>query len=97
MALKLGLPIQTPVLKGHEAQLATGYILKDAGYDVLICWEHHHIPAMVAALAPVLGVVEIPPAGKLWPDDDYCTALIFSRAGERYELRQVSQGVLDGD
>ncbi|GAA5513881.1 hypothetical protein Dcar01_02630 [Deinococcus carri] len=64
---------------------------------MLVCWEHHNIPPMVAALAEALGVSEIPAAGKQWPDDDYSSALIFLRAGDGVELRQVSQGVLDGD
>lgn len=97
LSLRLGLTIQVPVIKDHGADLATDYVLKESGQDVLICWEHHHIPPMVAALAKALDIKEIPAAGRLWPEDDFSTALIFSRAGQGYDLRQVNQDVLSGD
>lgn len=97
LSLKIALEIQTPVIKDDGAVLATEHVLKNAAQNVLICWEHHHIPPMVAALAQVLGVGELPSAGKRWPDDDFSTALIFLRAEGGYELRQVNQGVLEGD
>ncbi|GAA5532236.1 hypothetical protein [Deinococcus aluminii] len=97
LSWRLGLDIHAPLLKTEGAALATEHMLKDAGQEVLVCWEHHNIPPMVAALAEALGVSQIPAAGRQWPDSDFSSALIFSRAGDGFELRQVSQGVLDGD
>lgn len=100
LARRLNLSIQTPVQKGQEALLVSGSLLAQDGQDILVCWEHHHIPAIVAALIPVLGITDgsLPAQGQVWPDADFCSALIFTRqAAGKYALIQTSQDLLDGD
>lgn len=97
-AAKLGLPIQTPFPEGQEADLAQT-ILQQAGADVLVCWEHHHLPMIVAGLAPALGLATVPPNGQLWPDNDFWSALVFGpdATGAAYQVFQTSEALLQGD
>ena len=98
LARKLKLQIQEPVPKGQEAALVSDTLLKQTGQDVLICWEHHHIPAIVTALVSALGVTTTPPNGLLWPDHDFHSVLIFAgQPNGEYVLTQTSMGLLDGD
>lgn len=50
----LGLPIQSPDLLGHEAAVADA-VLSSAAEVVLICYEHHRIPALVQSIPTVDG------------------------------------------
>lgn len=95
LSRRLGLDIRVPVTKTEGPQLAT-LLLNDTG-DVLVCWEHDNIPPIAAALAQALGLEELPAAAKLWPDDDFHSALIFSRSGRTWSVVQVSEDVLGGD
>lgn len=96
LAARVGVPIGSPVTEGHEDDLARQILLMDA-HDVLVCWEHHHLPAIVAGLAPALGVTALPPNAVEWPDDDFWSALVFVNAGGVWTLVQVSQALLAGD
>ena len=98
LARRLGLTVQTPVPKGQEASLVSASLCVQPGQDVLVCWEHHHIPAIAAALALALGVGTLPPNGTLWPDADFSSALLFARqSGGGYTLTQHQLSLLDGD
>ena len=98
LARRLRLQIQKPVSKGQEAALVSESLLKGAGQDVLVCWEHHHIPAIVAALASALGVNTLPSGGHLWPDADFHSVLVFAGQPDgTYTLTRTSMGLLDGD
>ncbi|WP_407538155.1 hypothetical protein Q0M94_08665 [Deinococcus radiomollis] len=98
LARRLGLQVRTPVPKGEEEALVSGTLLKHAAHDLLVCWEHHHIPAIVTALAAALGVNTLPANGQLWPDDDFSSVLVFAgQPSGGHTLTQLSMGLLDGD
>ncbi|WP_309570462.1 hypothetical protein [Deinococcus sp.] len=98
LSRRLGLTIQAPVPKGAEAALVTEHLLGQADQDVLVCWEHHHLPAIAAALAGAVHVSASAPNATLWPDDDFSSALVYTRNGDGvYALAQVKVAVLDGD
>jgi len=98
LARRLELPLQTPVTKGQEDVLVSAALLPQPGQDVLVCWEHHHIPAIVAALTQALDVSTLTPNGTLWPDTDFSSALMWIRQPDGlYTLTQTSLRVLDGD
>src|ERR1700735_4235735 len=63
---QLGLPITSQFVQGQEQQLADSLVRNCSGV-VLICWEHHHIPVIAAALPVASGTV-IPPK---WPKHRY--------------------------
>ena len=96
LADHLELPIDTPFEVGHEPQLAASLLSSGSGV-VLICWEHHHIPAMAAAF-PVVPGTDIPAK---WPGDrfDVIWALTLQpgSAPPRYAFSQVPQQLLPGD
>ena len=88
--------IGTPFEVGHEPQLAERVLAAHSGV-VLICWEHHHIPAIARSL-PIAHGTAIPDD---WPDDRYDLIWAFTRVpGEtkvRYAFSQVPQRLLAGD
>ena len=96
LADHLGLMIGTPFEVGHEPQLAQRVVAAHSGV-VLICWEHHHIPAIARSL-PIAHGTAIPDD---WPDDRYDLIWAFIRVpGEtkvRYAFSQVPQRLLAGD
>jgi len=98
LARKLNLQVQIPVSKGQEEALVSNFLLKQARQDLLVCWEHHHIPAIVTALGSALAVTAIPSNGQSWPDSDFSSGLIFvGQPDGSYVLTQSSLGLLDGD
>lgn len=90
----LGLPIQSPDLLGHEAAFADA-MLSSGAEVVLICYEHHRIPALVQGIPTVDGTA-IP---AVWPDDRYDVIWTFALNpdGGHYVFSQVPQQLLDGD
>lgn len=93
----LALHIDTPEAEGHEEKLAK-WLIATPTTPVLVCWEHHHIPALAQALAHLVGVTDLPSNANEWPEDDYSTALIFTPSGSRsYSLTQTSEALLPGD
>jgi hypothetical protein len=92
----LGLPIASPFIEGHEAQLA-GSLVSDYSGVVLVCWEHDHIPALASALPAVPGTA-IP--GQ-WPDDRFDVIWAFTLAPGpapvKYAFTQIPQQLLSGD
>jgi hypothetical protein len=94
LSKRLGLPIQSPDLLGQETAFA-GAVLSSGAEVVLICYEHHRIPALVQGF-PTIDGTAIPPA---WPDDRYDVIWTFTIDGVsgRYVFGQVPQQLLDGD
>jgi len=96
LADRLGLPIISPFMVGHEAQLI-GSLISDYSGILLICWEHDQIPVLASALPDVPGT-EIP--GK-WPDDRFDVIWAFTLAPGpapvRYSFAQIPQQLLAGD
>ena len=94
LAGRLGLPIQSPVPEGQEPALAQS-ILASGGQVVLICWEHHHIPALAQAI-PTIEATTIPAA---WPGHRFDVIWTFGLdpATQRYTFGQVPQQLLEGD
>ncbi len=89
--------IQTPYAEDTEADLATWLAGQD-GAHVLLCWEHHRIPAIAGPLAQALGVTtELPSNATDWPDDDFWSALVFTVGEVGYTLTQTSEALLPGD
>ncbi len=93
---RLGLPIASAFAEGQEPQLAASVV---SGYPgvVLICWEHHHIPALASSL-PVMPGTAIPQA---WPGDRFDViwtfTLVPAAAPVQYTFGQVPQQLLSGD
>ncbi len=92
----LATPIQAPEPEGHEDKLAR-HLADTSGQSPLVCWEHHHIPAMATALAGHLGITQVTPRCQAWPDDDYATVLVFAESDAGWTLAEVSPGLLPGD
>jgi hypothetical protein len=93
---RCGILIDSPYPEGAEPTLVQT-LLADYSGTVLICWEHHHIPALAAAL-PTNPATTIPP---VWPDDRFDLIWSFTLSttggGTRYEFSQVPQLLLSGD
>lgn len=87
----------SPQAKGSEVALAQTTILGLTDADLLICWEHHHIPAIVTALGDVFRLADVPPLALSWPDDEYNAILVFTRSDTGFDCRSVHEHVLDGD
>ena len=66
---------------------------------VLICWEHHHIPALASSLPAVAGT-SIP---QTWPDDRFDVIWAFTLVSAapapavQYAFAQIPQQLLSGD
>lgn len=86
LAGRLGLPIHSKVPEGQEPDLAEA-ILGSGDQVVLICWEHHHIPA----LAQAIPTVDATPT--VWPGDrfDLIWSFALDPATGRYAFGQVPQ------
>lgn len=96
-AQAVGTPIDVPYAEGEEDKLAK-HLAEEMDGDILVCWEHNHIPAMAQAVASRLGVAPpLPPNATAWPADDFWTALVFTATPAGFTLTQASEGVLPGD
>jgi hypothetical protein len=101
---QLGVPITSEFAQGQEEQLARSLVRSGTGV-VLVCWEHHHIPAIASAL-PLVSDTALP---RTWPDHRYDVIWSFTRAPEtstgkgtetspaRYAFGQIPQLLLAGD
>jgi hypothetical protein len=93
---QLELPITTEFAQGQEKQLADSLVRNCSGV-VLICWEHHHIPAIASSL-PVVSGTAIP---HKWPGHRYDVLWSFTLAPGpgpvRYTFGQIPQLLLAGD
>ncbi len=97
LARRLGLSVQKPAFVGQEDVLAAA-LLTQPGQDVLVCWEHHHLPDIVAALAGTLKLGELPLNARHWPDADFSTALlIMVQPDGSCAVTQLGEAVLDRD
>lgn len=72
---RLGLGIASPLAENEEPELAASVVSNYSGV-VLICWEHHRIPALASALPTIPGTV-IPQA---WPGDRFDVIWAFTLA-----------------
>jgi hypothetical protein len=93
---QLELPITTEFAQGQEKQLADSLVRNCSGV-VLICWEHHHIPAIASSL-PVVSGTALP---HKWPGHRYDLLWSFTLAPGpgpvRYTFGQIPQLLLAGD
>lgn len=96
LSQRLGLPVSTPAAKGEEERLVE-HVLAQAGADVLVCWSHEEIGQITTGLAAALGAADLPPAAEHWPDDDFWTALVFTRDDDACTVVQTSERLLAGD
>ncbi len=91
-----GIPIASPYPQGAEQDLARAVVDNSSGI-VLICWEHHHIPALAMAIPTAPGTI-IPPT---WPDNRFdviwCFTLSAAADPPQYEFSQIPQLLLAGD
>lgn len=98
LAHRLGLTVQTPARKGEEDHFVDQHLMATTG-TALVCWEHHHIPALAEAYARAVGlaVAELPPVARFWPEDDFWSVILFRSDGGGPRVEVVSQAALDGD
>jgi hypothetical protein len=93
---RLGIEIATAFAEGEEAALAARLVSEHSGV-VLICWEHHHIPPLAAALPTVAGTA-IP---STWPGHRYDVIWAFTLVPDaptvQYAFAQIPQRLLPGD
>jgi hypothetical protein len=93
---QLELPITTEFAQGQEKQLADSLVRSCPGV-ALICWEHHHIPAIASAL-PLVSGTAIP---HKWPGHRYDVLWAFTLGPgpgpARYTFSQTPQLLLAGD
>jgi hypothetical protein len=91
----LGVPINTDFTENQESALANA-VVGESTAVVLVCWEHHRIPAIAAAL-PTSPGTQIP----TWPDDRFDMIWSFTRrpgvSPAGYAFSQIPQLVLAGD
>lgn len=98
LAERVGLEVRTPTRKGHEASFVDDHLVDQDGVSV-VCWEHHHIPALAQAFARAAGIDEdaLPAHARHWPEDDFWSVLVFSRDGGGYTVAVASEDALEGD
>jgi len=93
---RFGVAIATAFAEGEEPELAASLVSDHSGV-VLICWEHHHIPALASALPTVDGTA-IPQA---WPGHRYDVIWAFTLVPDadtvQYAFEQIPQRLLPGD
>lgn len=95
LAQRLGVTILHPGPTGHERHVVKHAVLTAQG-TVLMCWEHHHIPDIVAMLAQHLPLTDLPPIAREWPEDDFDSVIVVD-VGDPSTLTVVSQDALAGD
>ncbi|MEO5747011.1 MAG: hypothetical protein ABIQ61_03540 [Ornithinibacter sp.] len=86
--------------KGNERDLIEGHVLTAHGADVLICWDHHNVGDIVAALNDLIDVTPRIGPGTGWPDDRFDMVLTLNRHSDGtpgYTFDQVPQLLLAGD
>lgn len=92
-----GLTIDAPCPTGHEQDLAADILAHRSG-TVLICWEHHTIPAIAAALPQTTSGTAFPTS---WPDDRFDIIWSFTRGTDAYvgsyAFTWIPQLLLAGD
>lgn len=96
LSVRLGLTISSTFAEGQESDLVSDILTNDRGVT-LICWEHHHIPAIALAIPTVSGT-RIPSP---WPGDRFDVVWRFDlRPGTgppEYGFTQIPQQLLAGD
>ena len=90
LSLARGIPLDTRFAVGDESNVASEILRQDG--PVLVCWEHHNIPLIVAAL----GVKD--EAACNWPDDRFDMIWLLRSSGPvGYSFIVKNQELLDGD
>jgi hypothetical protein len=93
---RLGLEIASPFAENDEPELAASVVSNYSGV-VLICWEHHRIPAIASSLPTIPGTV-IP---QTWQHDRFDVIWAFTlvprTSSVQYAFGQVPQQLLSGD
>jgi len=92
LAARLGLDVDSRFAKEQTDDLAAA--VRATGGVVLVAWEHHKIPSIVAALG--CKGVDVPTG---WPDDRYDVVWVLeaSAGGDAFTFRQVAEMLLAGD
>ncbi len=90
LSLARGIRLDTRFEVGSESGVAAKILQQDGA--VLVCWEHHNIPLIVAAL----GIDDA--AAASWPDDRFDLIWLFtsSQPGS-YSFTAMNQSLLEGD
>ena len=90
LSLARAISLDTRFAVGDESNVAAEILRQDG--PVLVCWEHHNIPLIVAAL----GVSD--EAASNWPDDRFDIIWLLRSSGAAgYSFIAKNQGLLDGD
>jgi broad specificity phosphatase PhoE len=85
----LGIKIHDNYLKDDIKPLINDVLGRDG--IVLISWEHHCIPDVVAALP------HAPAAPVKWPDERFDAVWVLDAAGAGWKFSQIPQMLLSGD
>ena len=90
LSLARGIKLDTRFAVGSESGVAAEILRQDG--VVLVCWEHHNISLIVAAL----GINEA--AATSWPDERFDLIWLFQRSqSSPYSFTAINQALLDGD
>ncbi|MEO8544921.1 MAG: hypothetical protein ABI434_15135 [Burkholderiaceae bacterium] len=90
LSLAHGIRLDTRFAVGSERVVAAEILRQDGA--VLVCWEHHNISLIVAAL----GIDN--EATTNWPDDRFDLIWLFQSPEPRpYSFTLMNQALLDGD
>ena len=81
-------PMDTTFAVGNEGGVAAA-ILEESGV-VLVSWEHHNIPLIVAGI----GVANFT---RQWPDARFDLVWIFRQTESGYAFSEIGQNLLSGD
>ena len=92
VAEQLGTGVDTRYSQGDEHKLAKA--LEALTVPVLVCWEHHHIPKIAAALGATA-----PSVPAKWPGHRFDVVWVFTRTGTSgtWTFTQIPELLLPGD
>jgi hypothetical protein len=98
LSRSLGLPLDTRYKNKESDQLAAELQARPHGRQILICWHHEQIPALIQALGA--DPAKLLPEGK-WPDGvfSWVIQLHYDQAGRLMpgETKRIIENLLPGD
>jgi hypothetical protein len=98
LSKSLGLPLDTRYKNKESALLAGELLTRPHGRQILICWHHEQIPALMEALGA--DPAKLLPGGK-WPDEvfSWVIQLRYDQDGRLMagETKRISENLMPGD
>jgi hypothetical protein len=95
ISARLDVAVTAPYAEGSETELGQWLAAATTGVT-LVCWEHHAIPAIAAAIIPPIPGTPVPTR---WPGDRFDMVWSFTRApgADTYTFAQIPELLLAGD